>query len=96
MMGQAKARGTFEQRRAEAIERNKKLEEERRLIDMKRWESMTDEEKRIIRKHKRYERNLIATLFGMAGLIGNYGSGLHDHDFFGHPKLKRHHLKGCD
>lgn len=93
-MGQAKARGTFEQRRAEAIKRDKKRAEELRILELQRWEAMSDEEKHVIRKHKRYERNLIAALFGMAGLIGNYGSGLHDPDFFGPPKLKRHHLKG--
>ena len=92
-MGQAKARGTFEQRRAEAIARNKKRKEELRLLEIQKWESMTDEEKISLRKHKRYERNLIATLFGMAGLIGPYGSGSHGPDLFGPPKLKRHHLK---
>ena len=93
-MGQAKARGTFEQRRQQAIERDKKRSEELRVLELKRWQTMSDEEKRDILKHERYERNLIATLFGMAGLIGNYGSGLHDPDFFGPPKLKRHHMKG--
>ena len=92
-MGQAKARGTFEQRRAEAIGRDKKRAEELRILEVQRLESMTDEEKRAILKHERYERNLIATLFGMAGLIGPYGSGSHGPDFFGPPKLKRHHLK---
>ena len=63
MMGQAKARGTFEQRRAEAIERDKKRAEELRILKVQRWESMTDEEKRDILKHERYERNLIAKVF---------------------------------
>ena len=88
-MGQAKARGTFEQRRAEAIERDKKRAEELRTLKVQRWESMTDEERISIRKYKRYKRNLIATLFGMAGLIGHDYAG-----FWDPPKLKRHHIKG--
>ena len=88
-MGQAKVRGTFEQRRAEAIERDKKRTEELQILEVQRWESMTEEEKRAIQKHQRYERNLIATLFGMAGLLG------HDYvGFWDRPKLKRHHRKG--
>ena len=88
-MGQAKARGTFEQRRAEAIKRDKKRAEELRILEVQRLESMTDEEKRAILKHERYERNLIAALFGMAGLIGHDYAG-----FWDPPKLKRHHIKG--
>ena len=93
-MGQAKARGTFEQRRAEAIKRDKKRAEELRIIELQKWESMTDEEKISIRKHKRYERNLIATVFCMAGSLGPYGSWSHGPDFFGPPKLKRHLKRG--
>ena len=88
-MGQAKARGTFEQRRAEAIERDKKRAEELRILEGQRWESLTDEEKRTTLKHERYERNLISTLFGRAGLIGHDYAG-----FWNPPKLKRHHIKG--
>ena len=38
-MGQAKVRGTFEQRRAEAIERYKKRAEELRVLEVQRLES---------------------------------------------------------
>ena len=92
-MGKAKARGTFEQRRAEAIERDRKASEERRRIQKQKWDAMTDEERQAALKHGRYEHNLIAMLFGMAGMIGCGGAGLNNLDFWGPPKLKPHHIK---
>ena len=93
-MGQAKARGTFEERKAQAIERDRKAAEERLRIQKQKWESMADEERQAALKHEFYEHNLITKLFGIAGMIGRGGAVLHNPYFFGPPKLKRHHMKG--
>lgn len=50
-MGQAKLRGSFEERKAFAIKRNKKEAEERKVLLMKKEVSATDISKAI--KHKR-------------------------------------------
>lgn len=66
-MGQARQRGTFEERREAAIERDNAEREERKLEEIRREASMTPEQ-----RQKRHDmRMLITTMLGTAA-----GSGL--------------------
>ena len=47
-MGQAKARGTYEQRKAEAIQREKDRREARDAALLAKWQSLTEEERQNI------------------------------------------------
>jgi hypothetical protein len=76
-MGQAKHRGTFEERRAAAIERNHRAYEERvREVEI---------EGRKLQKHSRK----IAPYISMAALMGHGLGGIFGSDeFWGSPKKK--------
>jgi len=52
-MGQAKQRGTFEQRRSQAIERKSREREIRKQAEMARESSMTQEDRMRIAKARR-------------------------------------------
>lgn len=68
-MGQAKARGTFEQRQALAVKRNDELLEARRQELREREAAMTPEEK----QKRQNVRNLITTMAGFAAGMGFKG-----------------------
>lgn len=62
-MGEAKRRGTFEQRKAAALKRDAKAWKERKLAEIARRQNMTPEE----RAKERESANFIAVLLGIAG-----------------------------
>lgn len=55
-MGQAKARGTYEQRKAQAIQREKARREARDAARLVEWQSLTEEERQSIRYSERRQR----------------------------------------
>ena len=59
-MGQAKARGTYEQRKAEAIRREKDRREARDAALLAKWRSLTEEERQTIRDTKRRQQEAMA------------------------------------
>lgn len=65
-MGEAKKRGTLEQRKAMAIKRNAKILKEQRLAGIAKRQAMTPEEKEKAKRAKM----LLITLYGMAGRNG--------------------------
>ena len=65
-MGEAKNRGTFEERRAVAIKRDAKLWKKRKLAEIERRKGMTPKEKIKERKAAEY----LATMYGIAGASG--------------------------
>ena len=71
-MGQAKARGTYEQRKAEAIQREKDRREARDAELLAKWQSLTEEERQNIRDAERrqqeafaFYRHMLATCLGV-------------------------------
>ena len=71
-MGQAKARGSYEQRKAEAIQREKDRREARDAALLAEWQSLTEEERQSVRdaQIRRQEtmafcRQMLATCFGV-------------------------------
>lgn len=66
-MGQAKQKGTFEQRKALAIERDRLKEEAYQAERKAKWDAMTPEEQKEYTK----KRNEARTLIGLAMNIGN-------------------------
>ena len=70
-MGQAKARGTYEQRKAEAIQREKDRREARDAELLAKWQSLTEEERQSVRDAKRrqqenmvFYRNMLQMVIG--------------------------------
>lgn len=71
-MGQAKARGSYEQRKAEAIQREKDRREARDAALLAEWQSLTEEERQSVRdaQIRRQEtmafyRQMLATCLGV-------------------------------
>jgi len=73
-MGAAKRRGSFEQRKAESIQK-KKDERERRIAEDKAWfDSLTEEEKATVRRNlkiREENQKALSMWLGMAGALGN-------------------------
>ena len=84
-MGQAKLRGSYEERKRAAIERDRADRERRQKEADDAWDRMTREE-RIAWEAKEAQ---LMDLFGR--VLG--GRGFCSMDFFGPPKLKPHHRK---
>lgn len=61
-MGQAKNRGTFEQRKAAAIERTERMREEMRKLDAERRANETPQE----RRERQKARMILASMMAMA------------------------------
>lgn len=84
-MGQAKQRGTFEERRQQAIIRDTEKRKELERIRIEKWNALSQEEKEVIIKkqedNRRFEWGLFGLFFRPAGL-NNPG-------FFSPTKLKR-------
>lgn len=85
-MGQAKRRGTFEERKAQAIERDKSLEKERIKKLQDEWEAMSDIERQVYISKRAKRANLENCLMG---ILGMGFCGMHDPSFWGPPKVKR-------
>lgn len=68
-MGEAKRRGTREQRMAQSIERQRVQNERRRQEARDWWESLTPEEKNIERQKRRKARMATNTLLAIAGSL---------------------------
>lgn len=84
-MGQAKQRGTFEQRKQQAIIRDTQKRKELERIRIEKWNALSQEEKDAIIKKQEDNRNFEMDLFGLLFRA----AGLHRPDFFAPPKLKR-------
>ena len=82
-MGQAKNRGTREQRVAMAIARDQRIAEEYERARIAWWDSLTPEERqaRISKSQRQAEALSFLTGFGSMGLL--------DSAFWGPPRLKR-------
>lgn len=81
-MGQARRRGTFEERREQAVARadaarraEAEARESRRLAELERWESLTDDQRRKELERPGLNRAMMAAVL-LAG-IGGYGLGRH-------------------
>ena len=83
-MGQAKQRGTFEQRKKQAIIRDTQKRKELERIRIEKWNALSQEEKDVIIKKQEDNRNFEMDLFGLLFRA----AGLRP-DFFAPPKLKR-------
>lgn len=83
-MGQAKQRGTFEQRKQQAIIRDTQKRKELERIRIEKWNALSQDEKDEIIKKQEDKREL----YGFLELLFR-ASGLHRPDFFAPPKLKR-------
>jgi len=59
-MGQAKQRGSFEERKTQSIERQTKERIERENAEREYWESLTDEEREKIRADKKRVDQILA------------------------------------
>jgi hypothetical protein len=72
-MGQAKKRGTFEERRQQSIDRTEAERLERQREEAEWWNSLTDEQKENVRKNRaRRARNMqaLAMWMGAAHSLG--------------------------
>ena len=87
-MGQAKLRGSYEERKRAAIERDRAERERRQKKADDAWDRMTQEE-RIAWEAKEAKEAQLMDLFGR--VLG--GRGFCSMDFFSPPKLKPHHRK---
>jgi hypothetical protein len=67
-MGQAKQRGSFEERKTQSIERKKKERIEREKVEREYWESLTDEEREKILTNRERARRVLS----MWGGFGTY------------------------
>lgn len=67
-MGQAKLRGTYEERKAAAIARNEKLKEDLRKIRLERRRNETPEQRRARQKTEME----LCVLLGMAYSVSSY------------------------
>lgn len=84
-MGQAKQRGTFEQRKQQAIIRDTQRRKELERIRIEKWNALSQEEKEAIIKKQEDNRRFELDLFGLFFR----SAGLNNPDFFSPPKLKR-------
>ena len=84
-MGQAKQRGTFEQRKKQAIIRDTQRRKELERIRIEKWNALSQEEKEAIIKKQEDNRRFELGLFGLFFR----SAGLNNPDFFSRPKLKR-------
>lgn len=84
-MGQAKQRGTFEERRQQAIIRDTEKRKELERIRIEKWNALSQEEKEVIIKKQEDNRRFEWGLFGLFFRP----VGLNNPDFFAPPKLKR-------
>ena len=85
-MGQAKRRGSFEVRKQQAIERDRRLREEYERKLQAEWETLTPEERQEIAERKSRQQEFMNTFHGL--FLGALGYGL-SRDFFSPPKLKK-------
>jgi len=73
-MGEAKKRGTFEERKAAALKRDAKVWKKRKLAEIARRRNMTPEE----RTNERKAAEFLATMYGIAGPeILKYNKSMH-------------------
>jgi len=74
-MGQAKQRGSFEQRKAESIQK-KKDERERKIREEKEWfDSLTEEEKATVRRNLEIREENRRALGMWMGAVGGLAGG---------------------
>jgi hypothetical protein len=70
-MGQAKRRGTFEERRKQSIDAANAARTEREREEAEWWNSLTDEEKRLVRRNReRRARQMQALAMWMGAAHG--------------------------
>jgi hypothetical protein len=67
-MGQARSRGTREERRDQAVERDRLRREALEAAEMARWEALTDEQRGDERERKRQAHRRVAELMAIAGI----------------------------
>ena len=87
-MGQAKLRGSYEERKRAAIERDRADQQRRQKEADDAWDRMALEERVAFTRGESEEAQLM-DLFGR--VLG--GRGFCSIDFFSPPKLKPHHRK---
>ena len=85
-MGQAKLRGSYEERKRAAIERDRIDQERRQKEADEAWGRMTREERLVFTRKEAREAQVM-------GVLGRLICGYDDSDFFSPPKLKPHHRK---
>jgi len=68
-MGDAKNRGTREQRVAQAIERKKAENEKNRAAAQAWWEGLTEEQREEEKKKAKEKRDARLTLLGLVGAV---------------------------
>ncbi len=63
-MGQAKRRGTFEERRQQSIAAANAARMEREREEAEWWNSLTDDQKRLVRKNRERRARMMACIAG--------------------------------